>query len=374
MRGENSGRVVVIGATGAVGREVLGVLAERGLPARNVRALASEGSAGTGLEYGDSTIAVEALRAEAFRDARLVIFAATSEVARDYAPLATAAGAIVVDNSSHFRLDPRVALVVPEVNGDELSRAGSQAARLIANPNCSTIILSVALEPLRRAFGIERVHVATYQAVSGAGLAAIDELKTQATAVLSGSGATPRHFKEPCAFNVFSHDSAVDAVTGRNVEEQKIIDELRRLWQAPDLPVTPTCVRVPVVRAHTQAITVEMSRPATEHEVREALAAGEGLAVIDDRAANCFPTPLKATGRDEVLVGRIRLDPGSRREAAGRSRGVCLMACGDQLRKGAALNAVQIAELCGALPQAGPSRNPSCNARSTGRQPATIVH
>jgi aspartate-semialdehyde dehydrogenase len=356
-------RVVVVGATGAVGREALAILAQRGVPASRVRAVASAASRGAVLAYGDGEVACEVLGSSSFGDAQLAVFAASSEIAAEYGPAAVRAGAVVIDNSSHFRMVPKVPLIVPEVNGEVLS-PGS-AGELVANPNCSTIILSVALEPLRRAFGIESVHVATYQAVSGAGLPAIEELTSQAGEVLSGRQVSPRFFKEPCAFNVFSHDSAVDPVTGRNVEEQKIIDELRRIWAAPDLPITPTCVRVPVMRAHTQAITVRLSRAASEDELREVLEAGEGVAIIDDREHNRFPTPLKVTGRDEVLVGRIRHDPGVARDSAGRSRGVCLLACGDQLRKGAALNAIQIAELCGALPLQ--------RARSTGGGAATIV-
>jgi aspartate-semialdehyde dehydrogenase len=363
MPGEVRDGIVVVGTTGAVGREVLAILAERGVDSSWIRAVASAASVGARLPYLDREVVCEALGPNSFDGSRLAIFAASAEIAREYAPSAIRAGALVVDNSSQFRLDGGVPLIVPEVNGQLL--LSGDAPGLVANPNCSTVILSVALEPWRRAFGIESVHVATYQAVSGAGLPAIDELRSQAAAVLEGREASARFFKEPCAFNVFSHDSAVDPVTGRNVEEQKIIDELRRIWEMPDLPITPTCVRVPVVRAHTQAITVRLSHAASEGELREVLEAGEGLAVVDDREQNRFPTPLKATGRDEVLVGRIRHDPGVTRDGAGRSRGVCMLACGDQLRKGAALNAIQIAELCGALPRR--------SDRSTGRAPATIV-
>jgi len=367
MSHEARGSIVVVGATGAVGREVLAILAERGVKPSCIRAVASAASAGARISYLDQELVCEVLGPTSFDGARLAIFAASAEIAREYAPLAVRAGALVVDNSSQFRLDGEVPLIVPEVNGDLLEPGEAQGlvAGLFANPNCSTVILSVALEPLRRAFGIESVHVATYQAVSGAGLPAIDELRSQAAAVLDGRVVPPRFFQEPCAFNVFSHDSAVDPVTGRNVEEQKIIDELRRIWEMPDLPITPTCVRVPVVRAHTQAITVRLSHAASEGELREVLEAGEGLAVVDDREQNRFPTPLKATGRDEVLVGRIRHDPGVTRDGAGRSRGVCLLACGDQLRKGAALNAIQIADMCGALPQR--------SNRSTATATATIV-
>jgi aspartate-semialdehyde dehydrogenase len=294
---------------------------------------------------------VRELAPECFDDCPLAIFAADAQTAREYAPIAVGAGALVIDNSSAFRMDPAVPLVVPEVNGDQLE---SGSPRLIANPNCTTIILLTALEPLRRAFGVEAIDVATYQAVSGAGLAGMEELLDQTRAAFvptageNGNGG-PRVFAEPCAFNVFSHDSAIDVATGVNGEERKVIDETRKIWADPAVRVTPTCVRVPVLRAHTEAITVTLRKPATEREVRDALALGEGLEVIDDRAANRFPTPRRASERDPVLVGRIRPDPGEPSDEHGRSRRWCLLACGDQIRKGAALNAIQIAEFAGRL-------------------------
>ncbi|CAG0991353.1 aspartate-semialdehyde dehydrogenase [Phycisphaerales bacterium] len=344
-----AGRIAVVGATGAVGREVLAILADRGVGAERVIALASDRSEGTEIAYGERTARVAALRPESFAGAGIAIFGASADIAREFAPHALRAGALVVDNSSAFRMDPAVPLVVPEVNGELLEEhrrdacATHTGGRIIANPNCSTIILLTALEPLRRAFGIERVHVATYQAVSGAGLAAMDELREQAGTVLAGGAATPKVFREPCAFNVFSHDSAVDESDGLNVEERKIIEEAAKIW-GEHVPITPTCVRVPVLRAHSQAITLTLRDAASVEEVRGALRGAPGVRVIDDRAANEFPTPLKAAGGDEVLVGRVRHDPATEVDASGRSRGVCLWVCGDQLRKGAALNAVQIAE------------------------------
>ncbi len=346
-----SPRISVVGATGAVGREVLGILSSRGVPHSSVVALASESSAGTSLAYGAHAIRVQALGDDSFSAGGLAIFAASADIARRFAPVAIAAGASVVDNSSAFRLEPHIPLIVPEINGARLTRA-SVRPRLVANPNCSTVILLTALDPLRRAFGVEAVCVATYQAVSGAGLAAIDELRAQTRSVLEGNRPEPRFFKEPCAFNVFSHDSEVDADSGLNVEERKIIDEARKIWLDPDLPITPTCVRVPVLRAHTQAITVRLGRPVTERQVREALALAAGVTVIDDRAASSFPTPLRATGRDDVLVGRIRPDPAEKPGPGGEFASWCLLACGDQLRKGAATNAIQIADLLGLAPVA----------------------
>jgi aspartate-semialdehyde dehydrogenase len=352
----SSGTVAIVGATGVVGREALTILAERGVPAEKVRALASERSAGSSVAYNGTSLPVTPATPESFAGVGLAIFCASADAARSLVPHAIAAGAVVVDNSSAFRLDESVPLVVPEINGGLVGAPGGARAGLIANPNCSTIILLGALEPLRRAFGVRAIDVATYQAVSGAGQAGMDDLVAQARAFGRDSAAAPAFFREPCLFNVFSHDSAVDPDTGLNGEERKIIDESRKIWGDPTLRVTPTCVRVPVLRAHTQAITVELERPARESEVRAALGDAAWLRVVDDRAANDFPTPLKASGRDEILVGRLRPDP-SERETSGAGpamvfRRWSLLASGDQLRKGAALNAIQIGGLAGVLPAA----------------------
>ena len=357
----SEGCIAVVGATGAVGREVLNLLRAREVAPHRVRALASARSADTELPYGGGVLRVAELTPGSFAGCTAAIFAADAQTAREFAPSAVGAGALVVDNSSAFRMDPGVALVVPEVNGELIGshpEAGPGTGRLIANPNCTTIILLTAIEPLRRAFGVAAIDVATYQAVSGAGLAAIDELRELTRQALDPDGGrlgfphrrhAPRVFAEPCAFNVFSHDSAVDPETGVNGEERKVIDEVRKIWGQPGLRVTPTCVRVPVVRAHTEAITVTLDVAATEGEVRGALAAGKGIVLIDDRAGNSFPTPRKASGGDAVLVGRVRPDPGEPLDERGRSRRWCLLVCGDQLRKGAALNAIQIAERAGLL-------------------------
>ncbi len=351
------GLIAVVGATGAVGREALAILAERGVPASRVRALASERSHGLRVRYGETEIGVATLDERSFEGVGTAVFAADAATARRFVPIALGAGAFVVDNSSAFRADPGVPLVVPEINGDSVT----PTTRLVANPNCSTTILLLALEPLRRSFGVEAIDVATYQAVSGAGLAGIESLVRETreslgtleregpeigwTPAVGGAGGV---FAEPCAFNVFSHDSAVDGTTGVNGEERKMIDETRRIWADAAVRVTPTCVRVPALRAHTQVITVTLARAAVEGEVLEALAGGRGLEVVDDRGANSFPTPRKAAGRDEVLVGRVRPDPGESPGPAGAHRRWCLLASGDQLRKGAALNALQIAGLAGA--------------------------
>lgn len=323
-------RVIVVGATGAVGRECLAILAQRGVPAGNIVALASARSAGVRIPYGSGGVTVVELNAEAFDAGGVAIFCATSGVARQWAPIAIERGVTVIDNSSAFRMKEGVPLVVPEINP-------VRAGEVIANPNCSTIIMLVALEPLRKAFGVESIVVSTYQAVSGAGQAGIEALERE---VAGQAGGGP--FAEPCAFNVFSHNSAMDPVTGFNGEEQKMIDESRKIWNQPGLEVVPTCVRVPVYRAHSESICVRLGREATESQVRAAYLDAKGVRVEDDRKSNVFPTPLKASGRDDVLVGRIR--PAVHAPADQATRTWCLWACGDQLRKGAALNAVQIAE------------------------------
>lgn len=343
----SSKRIAVVGATGVVGREVLAILEARGVPADRLSALASARSVGAAIPYAGGALTVREATADSFAGVDVAIFAASSAVARTLAPHAVEAGATVVDNSSAFRMKPEVPLIVPEINA-HLLRSGGRPAKLIANPNCSTIILLVALQPLHARFGVREIVVSTYQAVSGAGQAGLDALEAE---IAAGPGAVARPaspFPEPCFLNVFSHNSAVDAATGLNGEEQKIIDESRKIWADPALAVSPTCVRVPVFRAHSEAITVRLAAPATEAQVRaafaEAAAGGGGVAVVDDRASNRFPTPQKASGGDDVLVGRLRPDPARPLDAHGRTDGWCLFACGDQLRKGAALNAVQIAD------------------------------
>lgn len=355
--------IAIVGATGAVGCELLGVLAKRSVPRELIRAFASDRSAGSSAKYGCGSITIRRIENTSFAQCAVAIFAAGAVLSRRYVPIAAASGAVVIDNSSAFRLDPGVPLIVPEVNGDCLTTGATSAGSIIANPNCTTIIMVAALEPLRRVFGIEAIDITTYQAVSGAGQRAIDELLGTTREAL-GAG-SDRHaaevpvFAEPCAFNVFSHDSAVDPRTGVNGEEQKIIAEARKIWNNPTLRITPTCVRVPVLRAHTEAITVTLERPAMECDVRAALTAGPGLRLVDERACNRFPTPRNASGQDEILVGRIRPDPGEPPVPRGGHRRWCLLACGDQLRKGAALNAVQIADRLGVLPRAEIPRRPT---------------
>jgi len=353
--------IAVAGATGAVGREILTILESRGVEASRIRALASARSAGTFLSYAGSRLAVDALTPQSFRGCDLALFATPSSISRGFAPEALAAGATVVDNSSAFRHEPGVPLVIPEVNPEALQdlRAGS---RLVANPNCSTILLLVALEPLRRAFGIRRVDVTTYQAVSGAGAAGIDELVAQTRENLAGVDLPPKVFHEPCAFNVFSHNSGVDIATGLNGEETKIIRETQRIWNDDAVEICPTCVRVPAIRAHAEAVTITLKKPATEAQVREAFHGASGVRLVDDRASNNFPTSRKATGIDDVLVGRLRRDPSQAGSSTLGTR-FCLFLSGDQIRKGAALNAIQIADLLEAKP--GNDRTPTHTVRAS---------
>jgi aspartate-semialdehyde dehydrogenase len=325
--------VAVVGATGAVGREFLAVLAARGFPVRQLRLLASPRSVGQRLPFRGEQLPVEALAADSFRGVDLALFSAGSAVAREHAPRAQAAGAVVVDNSSAFRLDPAVPLVVPEVNAAAL--AGHRG--LIANPNCSTILLAVVAAPLHRAAGLRRIVVSTYQAASGAGQQAIRELRAGLAAQLArtlppAAVALP----QPLAGNVFPQVD-VFGPDGYTREEDKLLHELRKILALPGLLVDATCVRVPVERCHSESVAVELERPLAVEAARALLAAAAGVELVDDPSARRYPMPLDQAGRDPVAVGRLR---------AGRvfTPGLTFWLAGDQLRKGAALNAVQIAE------------------------------
>jgi aspartate-semialdehyde dehydrogenase len=348
--------IAIVGATGAVGREFLSILEQRRsspLAHAQLRLLASPKSAGSKLPFAGGTLTVRALGADSFAGVDIALFSAGSGVSKEWASRAVAAGTTVVDNSSAFRMDATVPLVVPEVNPDALPKTHNPrggGAGIIANPNCTTIIMLVALNPLRRALGIERIVVSTYQAASGAGARGMDELLSQTKAVLSGEPAVPELFPEPYAFNLFSHNTAIDAATGLNVEESKVVHESWKIWGDRSVRISPTCIRVPVLRAHTESINVTLRTPATVRQVRELLQAAPGVRIIDDRAKNSFPTPLKASGQDDVLVGRIRADMsqmplGTTSPDETPTHGFDLLVCGDQLRKGAALNAIQIAEV-----------------------------
>jgi aspartate-semialdehyde dehydrogenase len=327
--------VAIVGATGAVGEALLQCLEKRAFPLGGLRLLASARSAGRRLPFRGDGIAVEALTENSFAGVDIALFSAGSTVAKHDAPIAVAAGAVVIDNSSAFRMRPEVPLVVPEVNAAALD--GHRG--LIANPNCVAAIAVMALAPLHRAHPVRRVTAATYQAASGAGAAAMAELRDSTAAYLRGEVYAPTVLPHPCAFNLFSHDAAMDPDSGYNGEELKVVAETRRILGVPDLPIGITCIRVPVLRAHGMALTVTFDAPVSEAEARALFAAAPGVRVVDDRIANHFPMPSEASGEDEVLVGRIRRDLG---DPTGCS--LALFVVGDQLLKGAALNAVQIAE------------------------------
>lgn len=325
-------RVAIVGATGAVGQEFLKLFKERRFPLTSLRLYASERSAGNAVAFLGRRYTLESLPDDGDLQADIVFSSAGGDISKAYAWRWAAHGAVVIDNTSAWRLDPRVPLVVPEINGE----AAQNHQGVIANPNCSTIIALMALAPLHRAFTLTRATVATYQAVSGAGAAGIAELTLQVRQTLANEPLTRRKFPHPIAFNLFSHDSDIGE-DGYNVEERKLMLESRKILAAPELRLSATCVRVPVYRAHSEAIHAEFARPVSEDEARAVLAAAPGITVVDDRAANHFPMPCEASGRDDVLVGRIRQD-------ASYPGGIALFVAGDQLRKGAALNAIQIAE------------------------------
>ena len=327
-------RTAIMGATGAVGTEFLRILEERNFPLASLKLLASARSAGKKLPFRGEQLPIEELTEKSFKGIELVLASAGGSVSKKFAPLAVAAGAVVVDNTSAFRMDPNVPLVVPEVNPEDIARHQG----IIANPNCSTIIMNVPVWPLHHANPIRRLVVSTYQAVSGAGAKAMAELEQQARDWAGGRAVSRTVLPHQALFNVFSHNSKV-ADNGYNEEENKMVHETRKIFHCPEIRITATCVRVPVLRAHTEAVNLEFSRPITDGEVRAILSAAPGVQVVDDRVKNYFPMPLDASGRDDVLVGRIRQDI-----SQPDGRGIDLFISGDQIRKGAALNAVQIAE------------------------------
>jgi len=328
--------VAIVGATGAVGVELIRCLEQRAFPLAQLRLLASARSAGKTLAFRAAALAVRELGEDSFRGVDIALFSAGSAVSKRFAPIAVRAGATVIDNSSAFRMDPAVPLVVPEINPQAL-RAHQG---IIANPNCCAIISITPLWPIHRANRIVRLLLATYQAASGAGAAAMEELRESTRAYLEGRSYAPRVLPHPYAFNLFSHNTRIDPATGYNEEETKIIQETRKIFGDAGMRVSATCVRVPVLRAHSVAITFECERPIAPAQVRALLRAAPGVKLVDDAERNYFPMPVDASGQDPILVGRIRQDLS---DPGGRS--ICLFVAGDQLLKGAALNAVQIAEV-----------------------------
>lgn len=322
-------KVAVVGATGAVGRQMLAILQERRFPTSEVLALASARSAGQKIPYGKEELTVRTLGADSFTGVDLALFSAGASVSREFCPVAAQAGALVVDNSSAWRMDPDVPLVIPEVN---LPAARNRPRGIIANPNCSTIQMLVALEPIRRAAGIRRIVVSTYQAVSGKGARAVDELVRSTEAALAGKPIPPSIFPAAMAFNVLADWKPADA--GYSEEEMKMVHETRKIWSDPGARVSPTTVRVPVLNGHTESVMIETGRKVTAQEARDLLRGAAGVSLCEEGSQ---PMPTVASGRDEVFVGRIRED-------LSVDNGLCLVVAADNLRKGAALNAVQIAE------------------------------
>ncbi|EDQ87281.1 uncharacterized protein MONBRDRAFT_33451 [Monosiga brevicollis MX1] len=326
--------VAIAGVTGAVGQEFLACMEKRNFPFNKLKLLASERSAGKKITYKGQTYVVEALTENSFEDVDIALFSAGGSQSRQYAPAAVKAGTIVIDNSSAFRMDPKVPLVIPEVNPQAAYRHNG----IIANPNCSTIIMAVAVYPIHQAAGVRRASVATYQAASGAGAAAMAELEQQARDWVEGQPLTQDIFGRQYIWNLFSHNSKIDPSTGYNEEEVKMMRETTKIFDDDSIRVTATCIRVPVLRAHCEAINLTLNEPLSEDQARAILAKAPGITIHDNRADNSFPEPLMASGIDDVLVGRIRAD-------LSQENGLEMFVAGDQLLKGAALNAVQIAEL-----------------------------
>lgn len=326
-------RLAIVGATGAVGIEMLRVLEKRDFPVASLRLLASPRSAGKKIAFRGQEIAVEPLSENSFEGIDIALFSAGGGISKDFAPHAVKAGAIVVDNSSAFRMDPKVPLIVPEINAAE---AASHTG-ILANPNCTTAITLMAVYPLHQAFGLKRIIASSYQAVSGTGAMAIEELRQQVEAIASGKPVVKEVYPHQIAFNVLPHvDSFLD--DGYTREEMKMQNEGRRIMNLPDLAASVTCVRVPVYRAHSVAVTAEFDRPVSLEKAREVINAAPGIQLHDDPSQAVYPMPIDCSGEDDCRVGRLRID-------CALPNALTFWVAGDQLLKGAALNAVQIAEL-----------------------------
>src|SRR5215468_5846560 len=333
---KNEPVIAIAGVTGAVGAEFIATMDKRAFPVRKLKALASARSAGKTIDFRGERIVIEELTERSFDGVDIALFSAGSGPSRQFSPAAARAGAVVIDNSSAFRMDPNVPLVIPEINGRRIR----EHRGIIAVPNCAAITALMPLWPIHRQNRIKRVIIATYQAASGAGAAAMEELVESTRAHLNGQVYSPKVLPHPYAFNLFSHNTAIDPETGYNTEETKVIHETRKIFEDERIAVGVTCVRVPVLRAHCEAITFECEKPISETRVRNILAGAPGVRLVDDRTGNYFPMPVDASGQDDVLVGRIRQDLS---DPSGHS--ISLFVSADQLLKGAALNAVQIAEL-----------------------------
>jgi aspartate-semialdehyde dehydrogenase len=328
--------VAIVGATGAVGREFVGCIESRGLPLASLKLLASARSAGKTQIFRGQELVIEELTEDAFKGVDIALFSAGSAISKQYAPIAVKAGAVVVDNSSAFRADPAIPLVVPEINARRLK----DHKGIIANPNCAAITTLVPLWPVHQVNPVKRLIISTYQAASGGGAALMEELERSTRAYLDGKTYEPKVVKYPYAFNLFSHNTAIDMATGYNDEESKVIKETKKIFEDDAIAVSATCIRVPVLRAHSVSIMFECERPITPEEVKALLSKAPGVKLVDDWANNYFPMPIDASGQGDVLAGRIRKDLS---DPSGKS--ISMFVAADQLLKGAALNAVQIAEL-----------------------------
>ncbi|HEY8966183.1 MAG TPA: aspartate-semialdehyde dehydrogenase [Candidatus Methylacidiphilales bacterium] len=328
-------KVGVVGATGAVGAEVVSLLESRKFPVGELRLFASARSVGKTMTFKGKEIPLLAPAQDSFEGLDFVVFSAGASRSREFAPAAVKAGAVVIDNSSAYRMAPDVPLVVPEINPGDLKLHKG----IVANPNCTAAILGTAVWPLHQRAGIKRLVVSTYQSASGAGAQAMAELESQVKQFVSGEPVTKSVFPHQIAFNVFSHNTPIGD-DGSNEEETKVREELRKMFHLPELPLVVTCVRVPVLRAHSEAVVIETEKPLSPEEAREILSKAPGVTLVDDRKTNTFPMPLDASGKLDILVGRIRNDPSSPKPG----HGLALFVSGDQLLKGAAWNAVQIAE------------------------------
>ena len=338
MKSGPSFKVAIVGSTGAVGEELLGVLEETKFPVGELCLFASKRSHALGKKqhFAGQEYAVQELRSDSFQKekAEFVFFSAGSKISRQFAPLAVDTGAIVIDNSSAFRMDIQVPLVIPEINPEELKKHKG----LIANPNCSTIIMLMVLAPIHRINPIQKIIVSTYQAASGAGTAAMQELKSQAKEYLSvrGQELEPKVFPHPIAFNAFSHDSKLNLETGYNEEEYKMITETHKILKDDKIAISPTCIRIGTFRAHGESIHLELKEQIDLPAITQALEDFPGLCLLDKPEENHFPMPLESSGKYDVFAGRLRRSLSSPKELS-------LWCCGDQILKGAALNAVQIA-------------------------------
>jgi aspartate-semialdehyde dehydrogenase len=321
--------IAVVGATGAAGTELLRVLERRNFPVASLRPIGSARSIGKSVRFREEPIPVQELGDRSFDKIDIAFFSAGGDVSRNYVPIACQSDAIAIDKSSAFRMDPHVPLVIPEINAEDVR----QNRGVIANPNCTTTVMLMALYPLHRVFGVGRVFATSFQAVSGSGARGIEELKRQVTA----KATPPEFYPHPIAFNLLPHvDSFLES--GYTKEEAKMQDEAQKIMHLPELRVSATCVRVPVYRAHSVAVSAEFERPISVEQAREVLAKAPGLELVDEPQSNRYPMPLSVAGKDNCQVGRLRLD-------CAFENGLSFWVSGDQLLKGAALNAVQIAEL-----------------------------